>query len=410
MLNIMYIARIFPFPLNSGEKIRDYYFIKYLSEKFHVSLVTRLITEQDICNLPLAQKICNKVIAEFIPSSNNFIKALYRVARPLFYNEPLTTGTMCFPKLGHTIFQELDNYDYDVVQIEHSPLSYYLKFIPPNYKGIKVIDLHNIETIRIKRLLKVAKRKVHKIFFKIESKRVPSYELKMLSKYDHIFTVSENDKNYIKQFLPNKPITSLPHPMEFDITEAPLNSEHKSNELLFVGTMSYLANEDAMIWFINEILPTIKKEVFDVHLTIVGRSPTNCIKKYISNSVEITGTVDFVEPYYKKASVFIVPLRAGGGARLKILEAIKYGVPVVSTSVGAEGLDLRAGIDILIADDKNKFAEAVCYLLKNPSERCNLVSNARLRMKSIHDWRLVGEKLCDSLIRTILSKNIRHLK
>lgn len=409
-LRILYIARNFPFPPNRGERIRDYYFLRYLAEKHSVTLAARLYNEHDRQNVEQAKEFCDRIITRYIPKTKNIIEAFYRISRPLLSGAPLITGTMCFPQLGRAIYKELIIRDYDVVQIEHTPLSYYLRFIPSNYSGIKVIDLHNIETLRLERLLNITNNKLNKAFLAIDIRRIRAYETFKLKEYDHIFTVSDLEKTIIKKWLPDKPVTTLPNQIDsLGIDERKeINNAGRGNELLFVGSMKYAANEDAMIWFIKDILPLLKKRIPDIHLTIVGHDPSARLKTLASNYVEITGTVSSVKPYYKKAAIVIVPLRAGGGSRLKILEAMNYGVPVISTSIGAEGLDVRPGIDIFVADDPITIVEAIYDLLKNPYKRNSIAASAQQRVRSIYDWRVIGEALCHALQQTVFEKTTKR--
>jgi glycosyltransferase involved in cell wall biosynthesis len=181
----------------------------------------------------------------------------------------------------------------------------------------------------------------------------------------------------------------------------PAVSADDSMELVFTGSMDWLPNEDGMLWFCRDILPRIRREVPNVTLSIVGRAPTPAVLKLADeHGVRVTGRVDDVRPYMREAAVFIVPLRIGGGTRLKIFEAMAMAKAVVSTTVGAEGLPVTHDRDVVLADDPGSFARAVMQLLRNTNERRRLEHAARRLVAEHFDWSAVARDLDHALTRT----------
>src|SRR5204862_4127770 len=167
--------------------------------------------------------------------------------------------------------------------------------------------------------------------------------------------------------------------------------------LVFTGSMDWLPNEDAMKYFCQDVLPLIRGQEPRVTLSIVGRAPTPAVKALAGDGIEVTGTVDDVRPYMKKAAAYIVPLRIGGGTRLKIFEAMSMGKAVVSTTVGAEGLPVVAGEHALIADEPQAFADAVLTLLRDTTARRRMESSARSLVVQNYDWSAVAGELDEAL-------------
>jgi len=164
--------------------------------------------------------------------------------------------------------------------------------------------------------------------------------------------------------------------------------------LIYTGSMDWFPNEDAAIYFIDDILPTIQEKRPNLKFYVVGQLPSERLKRYGNRpGVMITGRVDDVKPYIARATVYVVPLRIGGGTRLKILEALAMRKAVVSTSVGAEGLNLSAGDEVTIADESSTFADGVLQLMENGCMRRGLGDNGRRRVETEYDWRRIGEKL-----------------
>jgi glycosyltransferase involved in cell wall biosynthesis len=169
--------------------------------------------------------------------------------------------------------------------------------------------------------------------------------------------------------------------------------------MVFVGSMDWLPNEDAMFYFVNEILPMILRQVPNATLSIIGRSPSSRLKTLVSRHPEIklTGRVDDVRPYLARGAVSVVPLRIGGGTRLKIFEAMSMGKAVVSTSVGAEGLPVSNGVQFLLADDAATFAECTVTLLCSPTKRGKLGTAARNLVEQKYSWTAVAKDFASAL-------------
>jgi glycosyltransferase involved in cell wall biosynthesis len=172
--------------------------------------------------------------------------------------------------------------------------------------------------------------------------------------------------------------------------------------MVFTGSMDWLPNEDAMLYFCDKVLPIIRAEEPAVRLSIVGRAPTPAVSKLgeiYRDAARVTGRVDDVRPYIAEAGVYVVPLRIGGGTRLKIFEAMSMAKAVVSTGVGAEGLPVEDGRHVLIADEPNTFARAVVRLLRDVGRRRELEAAARALVVERYDWSSVAGALEESLIR-----------
>lgn len=172
-------------------------------------------------------------------------------------------------------------------------------------------------------------------------------------------------------------------------------SKIEEEALVFTGSMDWLPNDDAMVYFCKDILPLIWEKKPDVTIYIVGKSPSAELKKLAEhdNRIEVTGRVDDVRPYMEQAKVFVTPLRIGGGTRLKILEAMSMEKAVVSTSIGAEGIDYTKDSDISIADQPQEFADVVISLLNSDEDRKSMGENGRKLVLEKYDWGIIGKKL-----------------
>jgi glycosyltransferase involved in cell wall biosynthesis len=185
----------------------------------------------------------------------------------------------------------------------------------------------------------------------------------------------------------------------------PLPGEETTNSLVFTGSMDWLPNEDAIFYFADAILPLIKEHSPEVYLDVVGRNPSRKLQALAESekSIRLTGWVDDIRPFVGRGSVCIVPLRIGGGTRLKIFEAMAMGKAVISTSVGAEGLAVRSGENIVLADTPNDFAQAVISLLHDPKRRQQLGTAARTLVQENYSWTIVADDFARTLQEVITS-------
>ena len=219
------------------------------------------------------------------------------------------------------------------------------------------------------------------------------YERVLSPKFDAVTCTSDIDAAVFQRHCAKDAIEIIPNGVDIThylpdfTTEAPAH-------LIYIGSMDWYPNEDAVAFFADEVLPRIQEKVPDVRFSIVGGNPSGRVQKLAErDGVVVTGRVPEIKPYFAEATVFVVPLRIGSGTRLKILEALAMGKAIVSTTVGAEGLDLKDGEEIFIADEPIAFADAVTRLLMDSELRRRIGENGRARVERDYDWRSIGEKL-----------------
>ena len=192
-------------------------------------------------------------------------------------------------------------------------------------------------------------------------------------------------------------VHDIPTGVDIDFFKPSNNASARPNSLVFTGSMDWLPNEDAMRYFIDDILPIVRRRIPDIHLTIVGRNPYPSLLELAQRNpaLTVTGRVDDVRPYIEDAVAFIVPIRIGGGTRLKIYEAMAMEKPVISTTIGAEGLPVRDGAELLIADDAGTFAEAVVKVLTDSQLATQLGANSARLVRQNFGWSGVAATFAD---------------
>ena len=254
----------------------------------------------------------------------------------------------------------------------------------------RMIFEHNVEYLLRKRKWEVEKHPLRKWIFGAEWRKTKAIEAKVCRAFDHILAVSEDDQRTFRNQFALSHVSTIPTGVDTDFFR-PAGERPKPGHLVFVGSMDWDPNEDGAIWFLREVYSQIKQAVPNLTLSIVGRGPSSRLRAIAAEKpgVEITGRVDDVRPYLSQAEIVVVPLRIGGGTRIKIPEAMAMAKPVVSTPIGAEGLPFRDGREIRIAERPEEFAQAVIKLLGDASLMRSIGEAARQEVVGKYGWDMV---------------------
>jgi len=277
-----------------------------------------------------------------------------------------------------------------------------------------VLFQHNVESEIWRRHAATAGNPAKKMMYDMEFRKMLRYERAAVCKFQHVIAVSENDRRIMTQWVNGDRVSVVPTGVDLaqyrpDLSKsdpAASNSPHASVPLItFVGAMDWEPNVDGVEYFCSQVWPSIKAEVPQARLRIVGRNPGRRVQKWVSDSVEVTGLVPSVVEHLQQSAVIIVPLRIGGGTRLKIYEAMATAKAVVSTTVGAEGLDVHHGRDIILADDPGSFTQAVIMLLRDPELR-RRYEKAAAETAARYDWPAIGERFSEVLQSVAEKKSV----
>jgi sugar transferase (PEP-CTERM/EpsH1 system associated) len=249
----------------------------------------------------------------------------------------------------------------------------------------RVLFQHNLETRIWERYVATETARLRRSYFDLQRRRLARFERLACSTYDHCVAVSEADAEAMLRDFDARAASTIPTGVDLDYF-AP--QAERGEGIVFVGSMDWMPNQDAVRYFVNDILPLVRREEPDVRLTIVGRSaPADIVDlSRTVPGVEVTGFVEDVRPYIARAAVVVVPLRVGSGTRIKIYEAMAMGKPVISTTIGVEGLPVRGGSELLIADSADAFARDVTAVLRRPDLQRDLGSRARAYVVEHCSW------------------------
>jgi polysaccharide biosynthesis protein PslH len=266
----------------------------------------------------------------------------------------------------------------------------------------RLIFQHNVEYLLRKRKCDVEKNPLRKLVLRNEWTKTHAIESEVCRQFDHVLTVSEDDRDTIREEFGSRNITVLPTGVDTDYF-SPVGVGSQPGRLAFVGSMDWDPNEDGITWFLQNVYPRIRQAAPNASLSVIGRNPSARLRSFAAHypDVELTGRVDDVRPFLSEAEVVIVPLRAGGGTRIKIPEAMAMAKSVVSTTIGAEGLPFRDGRELLIADKPDDFAESVVSVLHDRALRSAISAAARKIVVEKHSWEAVVDTL-DTALDTLV--------
>lgn len=396
-MRILVISDISPYPLISGDRIREYNLLRRIASHHEVWLAALLENPSDEAGTTHLSSFCAGMEFAYVERRH----PLLHIPGLLKYGlsgKPLELKFRHSTKLAQKIQRLTMEIDFDIVVIINSHTALYLEVLSPSSHRKSILNLENIEFAQYESIYQIEQRPIDKIRAWINYQMMRRWEPRYAERFDHCITVSENDRDILLDANPALKIDVIPNGVDTQQHQS-LPYSHENASLLFIGKMSYAPCSDAAKYFCREILPLIKRQVNNTELWIVGREPPQEVMNLGSDGVHVTGWVEDVAPYYKRSTVCVVPLRAGGGTRLKILEAMAFGRPVVSSRIGCEGLDVTDGENILIADHPEEFAEKTVRLLHDDNLRKSIAENARRLVENHYDWDILAQRLMDIFTR-----------
>jgi len=389
-MNILFLSLRCPFPPNRGDRIRNYYFIKYLAETHRVTLISFIESENEIRDAQPLEQFCQRI--EYVPFDRG--EAFVRSALGFFSAQPLQVHYWRSQRMQQKIEQVLAEDQFDLI---HAHLFRMGQYISDREQIPKVLDLCDSLALNLNRRSKLD-RSFRLPLLKLEEYRVRRYEVEMVQSFDRGLVVADCDYDYLLEQNPDLQLTVIPVGVDLSYFSSVETSEaavSPNQHLLFTGTMNYFPNVDAVRYFHDRILPLIRRHLPSVHLSIVGTNPDESIQQLASDKVTVTGAVPETRPYFEQATVFVSPMRSGSGLQVKHLEAMAMGVPIVTTTLGASGLDAVAGEHLLVAETPQAFAEQTIGLLQNDARRKKVGLAGQTLIRQKYDWRILGRRLDD---------------
>ena len=355
-------------PPDTGGKIRSYNILCQLAVRHELTFFSFYAAHQNDVHCELTTLFHKVILVPIEMPAPKGLGEFLNYAANFFSPEPFILTKYCRPLVREKLRVLLQGETFDIIVCDFLSTA---GAIPWDLPGPKVLFAHNVEAVIWQRHYEVARDPLWRAVSRHEWKRIQDAERKYLRKADHVIAVSEKDQAAFAEYVDPARISVAQTGVDTDFFRpaAPECKNEIPNSLVFTGSMDWLPNEDAISYFVDEILPLIKRQLPDISLCVVGRQPSRRLQELASRTPELqlTGWVEDVRPWVAQRAAYIVPLRIGGGTRLKIFEAMSMAKPVVSTSIGAEGLPVVGGKHLLLADDPATFAETTVRLLGDGS-------------------------------------------
>ena len=401
-MRILWLKTELLHPVDKGGRIRTYYMLRELKREHHVTYLTLDDGTAAPDAVERAQEYCDELIripfhtrAKFSPGF--YGELMLNLVSPL----PYFMAKYRSAPMQRAIAEQTAGGAFDVLVCDFLMPSINM---PPVLPCATVLFQHNVEAMIWKRHYEVQRNPLKKAYLYGQWLKTRAFERNVCARFDQVVAVSADDAEIMQREYGIHAVADVPTGVDTDYFRPSGKEPPDANNLVFTGSMDWLPNEDAIRYFTEQIFPRVKQAVPAATLTVVGRNPYPSLVELSERdpSVTVTGRVDDVRPYMERAAAYVIPLRIGGGTRLKVYEAMAMEKPIVSTSVGAEGLPVQNGTELLFADTPEAFADAVVRVLKNPAEGAALGTRAAETVRTKFGWDGVArdfEALCQRAIR-----------
>jgi glycosyltransferase involved in cell wall biosynthesis len=397
-MNVLMLSQVLPYPPDSGPKIKTYNMIKYLAQRHRVTLVSFIRGDQSEHARHLEQ-YCESV--HTVPIVRGAMRDAWYMVLSFVTGQPFMMLRDDRKAMRNLIDELSARHQFDIAHADQLNMGQYAERIPGAFK---ILDAHNALWLLYKRLWETMSSGLRKWLLGRDWRMLKTYEGRLVREFDAVLAVSHEDKIALQEAA-GETVDIAVIPIAVDTEEvAVVEREPSPRHILHIGTMYWPPNIDGVNWFIQEIYPSIRQQRPDVQFDVVGsRPPAELLALNDADlGINVTGYVKDPIPYQQRAAVMVVPLLAGGGMRVKILNALAEGIPIVSTTLGYEGIEVTPGQDILVGDTPEAFAAEVLRVLNDPDLGRQLAANGRCLAEEKYDYR----KACPPL-DTVLARVIR---
>ena len=391
-MRVLFLSQLVPFPVDAGPKVRSYHVLQHLAAQGHEVTLLAFQREGDRPEqIEHLRAFCHAV--HTVPLSRSFWRDVWYLGLSLIQGQPMLIRRDHVPAM-HNLLQELVHRQrFDIIHADQLWMAQYAlaarETAAAGEKDIRfVLDQHNAVYLIPERLALQKKNPFVRFVLRREARVLRRYELATCQQFDRVVWVTDEDRQALDPSLMHTAKDQV-IPICVDTQDKPLLYRPDGFRVTFLGGLHWPPNAEGMIWFARKIWPRIRAAIPDAVLTVIGKNPPQEIAGGDIPGLQITGYVEDVTPYLQETAAFIVPLHAGGGMRVKIIDAWAWGLPIVSTTIGAEGIDYQHGENILIGDSEAEFAAHVIRLCEDSALACRLARCGRQTAEQQYEWRQV---------------------
>jgi glycosyltransferase involved in cell wall biosynthesis len=379
MAKILALTSRLPYPPREGHQLRSWHMLRALAKRHEVTLLS-FVRDDDAPDAtgPLRDAVAHLEMFP-VPSEQSRASLGFALARGLLGSDPFVVEKYASADMRARIAELLPQFD--AVHVDMLPLA----SLVGATRVAMVLNAHNVEHELLQRRIDIETRPLLRIFLRTQVDRLRRFETAVCHRASRILACSQTDAQQLAALAPQTPITVVPNGVDTQAISASENPP-RANRMIFVGQMSWFPNRDGVVWFLEDILPRIVKARPDAQFALVGKNAGLQVPPSLATNVQLLGFVDDLVPVMQEAAVYVVPLRAGSGTRLKVLEAMAFGKAIVTTHIGSEGIALDDGENAVYADSAEDFAAAVVRAMDDPTLVARLGLRARALAVARYDW------------------------
>lgn len=403
-MRILFLTQIIPYPPNAGPRVKTWNILRYLAGQGHDVTLASFVRPEEEEYVPVVKQVCRTVHTVAINRSRvadvgYWLKS--HVSRRPFLIERDDLSAM-----RRLVRHLLATEPFDVIHADQLTMTQFAldaQRMGNGKRPFTVFDAHNATWTIWQRMRETAPAFLRPIY-RLEENRIKEYEAMLVEKFDHTLVVIDPDRDALLAGVNNgraaelaRRITSIPIAVDTRKLQ-PIRRTPNSTNIMTLGSLNYPPNADGIRWFMQEIFPLVQQQAPDVTLTVIGKSPPADFLQMAQQSlgaIEVTGYVDDLTPYMARAALMVVPVRAGSGMRVRLLEAFARAMPTVTTTVGMEGIEATHGRELLVADTPQAFAAETVRLLQDTDLQDALAQNGRLLAENKYDWQVALQKMDD---------------
>ena len=404
-MRILLLTQIIPYPPNAGPRMKTWHVLRYLVSRGHEVTLVSFIRPEEEQYLPVLADLCKAV--HTVPIKRLRIADVVYLLRSQVTGRPFLIERDDLKEMRQLVAQLVQTQSFAVIHADQLTMTQFALQAQAlaDEKGVKrpftIFDAHNATWTITRRMIDNVLLPLKPIL-RLETERIKRYEARLIAEMDHTMVVIDEDQDALLAGVNQAQTDKLRRrfttiPIAVDTAElTPASRQSNSGNILTLGTLSYPPNADGIRWFLNEVFPLIQQQMPDVTLTIVGKDPPRDFLQAAAaqpDTIEVTGFVPSLDPYMAAAAVLVVPVRAGSGMRVRLLEAFARAMPTVTTTIGLEGITAEHERHLLIADDPADFARQTVRLLQDESLQTRLGKNGRLLAEQKYDWQIALQKM-----------------
>ena len=396
-MHILWIKTELLHPVDKGGRIRTYNMLRALRRKHRITYLTLDSGSAAPDAAERALEYCDRLVrVPFRDASRRSLRFWGELALNLASRLPYAVAKYRSAAMRREIERTVGAGDVDLLVCDFLFPS---QNVPSGLSCRTVLFQHNVEAMIWKRHAEVRAGRPSEAYFRMQWKRMRRFEGAECRRFDQVVAVSRDDAEVLEREYGLDRVADIPTGVDTEYFRPSGTVAREPRDLVFTGSMDWLPNEDGIVWFAEEVLPLIHARMPDVTVTIVGRNPPPRIVALAERDarLRVTGTVPDVRPYLERAAISVVPLRVGGGTRLKIYEALAVDRPLITTTVGGEGLPIEHGTHALLADGAGPFADAVLQLLGDPAAAAALAARGAAFVRANFGWERVADAFAERI-------------